>query len=121
MNTTAGDLTCKCVLVQYDLVAGISISAMIVPHGLSYASLNGGLPPVFGLYNGFVTLLIYSAFGSCRTLSVGPIAIIYALASSSLHLFHTFSQIALSAAVACLEHIAQMHCWPLGMDLPKAD
>ncbi|EIE20816.1 hypothetical protein COCSUDRAFT_57368 [Coccomyxa subellipsoidea C-169] len=54
----------------YDLVAGISISAMIVPHGLSYASLNGGLPPVFGLYNGFVTLLIYSAFGSCRTLSV---------------------------------------------------
>lgn len=74
--------------MQYDLVAGISISAMVVPHGLSYASLNGGLPPVFGLYNGFVTLLIYSAFGSCRTLSVGPIAIIYALVHIfRLHLF----------------------------------
>lgn len=78
--------------MQYDLVAGISISAMIVPHGLSYASLNGGLPPVFGLYNGFVTLLIYSAFGSCRTLSVGPIAIIYALVRSFHHHLFVFWQ-----------------------------
>ena len=67
--------------MQKDVVAGLSIAAMIVPHGLSYAKQNGGLPPVFGLYNAFICVLIYSAFGTCRTLSVGPIAIIYALVS----------------------------------------
>lgn len=67
--------------VQHDVVAGISIAAMMVPHGLSYAKQNGGLPPVYGLYNGFVCVLIYFAFGTCRTLSVGPIAIIYGIVS----------------------------------------
>lgn len=53
----------------------------MVPHGLSYAKQNGGLPAQYGLYNAFVCVLIYCAFGSCRTLSVGPIAILYALVS----------------------------------------
>lgn len=58
--------------LQYDVVAGISIAFMVIPQGISYATA-GGLPSVYGLYNAFVPVIIYSAFGSSRQISIGPV------------------------------------------------
>jgi MFS superfamily sulfate permease-like transporter len=38
---------------QWDLIAGLSVGAMMVPSGLSYAAI-AGLPAVMGLYGAFV-------------------------------------------------------------------
>lgn len=51
------------VMVQTDLIAGISVGAMVVPQGMSYAKL-AGLPNVYGLYGAFVPVMIYAALGS---------------------------------------------------------
>ena len=48
---------------QVDIVAGISVGAMVVPQSMSYAKL-AGLPNVYGLYGAFVPVLIYAALGS---------------------------------------------------------
>lgn len=53
--------------MQPDLLAGISVAALVVPQGMSYAKL-AGLPPVFGLYGAFVPVLVYSALGSSKHL-----------------------------------------------------
>ncbi len=50
-------------LLQTDVIAGISVGAMVVPQGMSYAKL-AGLPNVYGLYGAFVPVLIYAALGS---------------------------------------------------------
>lgn len=50
-------------LLQVDVIAGISVGAMVVPQGMSYAKL-AGLPNVYGLYGAFVPVLIYAALGS---------------------------------------------------------
>lgn len=53
--------------MQNDIVAGLSVGAMVIPQGMSYAKL-AGLPYVFGLYGAFVPCLIYALLGSSRQL-----------------------------------------------------
>ena len=49
--------------IQVDLIAGISVGAMVVPQGMSYAKL-AGLPNEYGLYGAFAPVMIYAVFGS---------------------------------------------------------
>lgn len=69
--------------VQWDLAAGISVAAMVVPQGMSYANL-AGLPSVYGLYGAFVPPLIYSLFGTSKQLAVGPVAVTSTLLGNGL-------------------------------------
>ncbi|DBA70951.1 TPA: hypothetical protein ACH3X2_011394 [Trebouxia sp. C0005] len=66
-----------------DLIAGISVGAMVVPQGMSYAKL-AGLPNVYGLYGAFVPVMIYAALGSSPQLAVGPVAVTSLLLGSGL-------------------------------------
>ena len=54
-------------VLQADILAGTSVAALVVPQGMSYASL-AGLPSVYGLYGAFVPVLCYAALGSSRHL-----------------------------------------------------
>ena len=54
-----------------DLVAGLVLTALLVPQGMAYAEL-AGLPPVAGLYATVVPLLAYGLFGPSRILVLGP-------------------------------------------------
>ncbi len=72
---------------RQDILAGITVSVIIIPQGMAYALL-AGLPPIFGLYGGLVPLIIYGIFGTSGQLSIGPVAI------SSLLVFAGVSQIA---------------------------
>lgn len=67
----------------YDLLAGASVAALVVPQGMSYARL-AGLPQEFGLYGAFVPVMIYAALGSSKHLAVGPVAVTSLIIGSAL-------------------------------------
>ena len=54
-----------------DVVAGLVLSALLVPQGMAYAEL-AGLPPVTGLYTSILCLIGYAVFGPSRVLVLGP-------------------------------------------------
>src|SRR5436305_13339392 len=54
-----------------DLVAGLVLTAMLVPVGIAYA-LASGVPGIYGLYATIVPLLAYAVFGPSRILVLGP-------------------------------------------------
>lgn len=66
-----------------DLIAGLTVSALLVPQGLAYALL-AGLPPQVGLYASIVPVLVYAAFGTSRQLALGPVAIVSLMTASAL-------------------------------------
>ena len=57
--------------LRHDLVAGLILTALLVPQGMAYAEL-AGLPPVVGLYATMVPLLAYTLLGPSRILVLGP-------------------------------------------------
>lgn len=67
-----------------DIIAGLSVGVMLIPQGMAY-SMVAGLDPIYGLYSGFIPLIIYSLLGTSRQLGVGPVAIISLLTNSALH------------------------------------
>jgi high affinity sulfate transporter 1 len=54
-----------------DLVAGLVLTALLVPQGMAYAEL-AGLPPITGLYTSILCLVGYAIFGPSRVLVLGP-------------------------------------------------
>src|SRR3954451_21434459 len=54
-----------------DLLAGLVLTALLVPQGMAYAEL-ANLPPITGLYTTMLCLLGYAAFGPSRVLVLGP-------------------------------------------------
>lgn len=64
-----------------DIVAGITVWAVLVPEALAYATI-AGVSPVVGLYAAPGALLLYAMFGSSRHLVVGPMSATAALSAS---------------------------------------
>src|SRR5215204_6277254 len=54
-----------------DIVAGLVLTALLVPQGMAYAEL-AGLPQITGLYTSILCLLGYAVFGPSRILVLGP-------------------------------------------------
>ncbi len=54
-----------------DIVAGVVLSALLVPAGMGYATASG-LPAIAGLYATIFPLLAYAVFGPSRILVLGP-------------------------------------------------
>ena len=57
--------------LRHDLVAGLVLTALLVPQGMAYAEL-AGLPPITGLYTTILCLIGYAVFGPSRVLVLGP-------------------------------------------------
>ncbi|KAI7843851.1 hypothetical protein COHA_002402 [Chlorella ohadii] len=70
----------------WDVAAGMSTAAMVIPQGMSYANL-AGLPYAFGLYGAFVPCIVYAFLGSSRQLVVGPVAVTSILLANGLQDF----------------------------------
>lgn len=60
-------------LFRFDVLAGLTITSLAIPQGISYAKL-ADIPPIIGLYSSFVPPLIYSVFGDSKHLAVGTVA-----------------------------------------------
>jgi high affinity sulfate transporter 1 len=54
-----------------DVVAGIVLTALLVPAGMGYAEASG-LPAIYGLYATMVPLVVYALVGPSRILVLGP-------------------------------------------------
>src|SRR4051794_38649818 len=57
--------------LRSDLVAGVVLTAILVPQGMAYAEL-AGLPAVTGLYTTMACLVGYALMGPSRVLVLGP-------------------------------------------------
>lgn len=57
-----------------DLVAGITVGAVVVPQGMAYAKL-AQLPVEYGLYSSFMGVLIYWFFATSKDITIGPVAV----------------------------------------------
>ncbi|MBU0537710.1 MAG: sodium-independent anion transporter, partial [Gammaproteobacteria bacterium] len=66
-----------------DLLAAVIVTIMLIPQSLAYALL-AGLPPEMGLYASMLPLIAYAIFGTSRTLSVGPVAVVSLMTASAI-------------------------------------
>lgn len=85
-----------------DLVAGLSVWALLVPQGIAYASV-AGVPAQFGLYAALGAVVGYAVFGTSRQLITGPSATVAAVSASVVALLATAGSddwITYSAALA---------------------
>ncbi|KAF3058239.1 Sulfate permease 2 [Daldinia childiae] len=57
-----------------DLIAGITVGAVVVPQGMAYAIL-AELEPQYGLYSSFMGVLIYWFFATSKDITIGPVAV----------------------------------------------
>ena len=87
-----------------DIVAGLTVCAILVPEGMAYAQL-AGMPPETAFYAAPIALLAYAVLGSSRQLVVAvssAIAIMSAATISSLAAAGSVEYAALTAALAIL-------------------
>ncbi|WEW58275.1 hypothetical protein PRK78_003743 [Emydomyces testavorans] len=61
-----------------DLVAGITVGAVVVPQGMAYAKL-ADLPVEYGLYSSFMGVLVYWLFATSKDITIGPVAVVSTL------------------------------------------
>lgn len=61
-----------------DLVAGITVGAVVVPQSMAYAKL-ASLPVEFGLYSSFMGVLVYWLFATSKDITIGPVAVMSTL------------------------------------------
>ncbi|MFJ1456506.1 SulP family inorganic anion transporter [Nocardia sp. N2S4-5] len=67
--------------LRSDVLAGLTVWAVLVPEALAYASI-AGVPPVTGLYAAVPALILYALAGSSRHLVVGPMSATAALSAA---------------------------------------
>ena len=84
-----------------DLIAGVTVAALIVPKNLGYAGI-AGIPLQNGLYAAAAGAILYAVFGTCRQISMGPSSGLAAVAASAVAAAGLTSQGDVAAFVAGL-------------------
>ncbi len=64
-----------------DLLAALTVWALLVPEALAYASI-AAIPPQYGLYCALAALLAYAIFDGSRHLIVGPTSTVAIVSAS---------------------------------------
>jgi high affinity sulfate transporter 1 len=57
--------------LRADLIAGLTIWAVMVPEAMAYAGI-ARVPPIIGLYTVPIPLFLYALLGTSRTMVIGP-------------------------------------------------
>jgi SulP family sulfate permease len=83
-------------LFASDMLAAVIVTIMLIPQSLAYALL-AGLPVEMGLYASILPLIAYGLFGSSRSLSVGPVAVVSLMTASAA------GQVAAAGSVGYIE------------------
>jgi SulP family sulfate permease len=93
-----------------DLLAGVTVSAYLVPQVMAYAEV-AGLPAITGLWAAVGPLVVYAILGSSRQLSVGPesstalmtaVAVTALVPSGQQRYAETAAALALAVGLVCL-------------------
>jgi high affinity sulfate transporter 1 len=70
---------------RFDVIAGLTAAAVVLPKAMAYATV-AGLPVAVGLYTAFVPMALYALLGSSRVLSVSSTTTLAILAGTQLGL-----------------------------------
>ena len=97
-----------------DLVAAAIVTIMLVPQSLAYALL-AGLPAEVGLYASMLPLVAYAIFGTSRTLSVGPVAVVSLMTAAALGKLGLAGIVEYAAAAATLAALSGAMLLALGV------
>jgi SulP family sulfate permease len=87
-----------------DIIAGLTVWALLVPEAMAYATL-AGVPPEAGLYAALPPLVLYAVFSTSRQVTVGPssaVAVMVAATVAPLAGGDGERYVALAAAMAVL-------------------
>ncbi len=57
--------------LRTDIIAGLTVWAVMVPESMAYAGI-AGVPPLVGLYTVPIPLIVYAIFGTSHTMVIGP-------------------------------------------------
>lgn len=71
--------------LRFDVVAGLTAAAVVLPKAMAYATV-AGLPVAVGLYTAFIPMAVYALLGSSRVLSVSSTTTLAILAGTQLGL-----------------------------------
>jgi SulP family sulfate permease len=96
--------------LRLDIIAGLTVCAILVPEGMAYAGL-AGVPPEAAFYAAPIGLLAYAVLGSSRQLVVAvssAVAIMSAATISQLAPAGTAEYVTLTAALALLAGLLSM-------------
>ena len=69
--------------LRFDVVAGITTAAVIIPKAMAYATI-AGLPVEVGLYTAFIPMIIYAILGTSRPLSFSTTSTIAILTAADI-------------------------------------
>ncbi len=83
--TDTGPSSSAAATLRFDVVAGLTAAAVVLPKAMAYATV-AGLPVAVGLYTAFVPMLVYALLGSSRVLSVSSTTTLAILAGTQLGL-----------------------------------
>jgi SulP family sulfate permease len=97
-----------------DSLAAVIVTIMLIPQSLAYALL-AGLPPEMGLYASILPLLAYALFGSSRTLSVGPVAVVSLMTATAVGKVAAVGSIGYASAAIAMALLSG--CMLIGMGL----
>lgn len=70
-------------ILKRDIIAGLSVSFILIPQSMAYAQL-AGLPIEVGLYTAFIPVIIAALFGSSPQMSTGPVTIVSLMTATAL-------------------------------------
>jgi SulP family sulfate permease len=90
--------------LRLDLIAGLTVVALLVPEGMAYAQI-AGMPPESAFYAAPIGLLAYAVLGTSRQLVVAVSSTIAVLSASTIGLIAPAGSaefVALTAALAIL-------------------
>jgi sulfate permease, SulP family len=90
--------------LRIDLIAGLTVVALLVPEGMAYAQI-AGMPPESAFYAAPIGLLAYAVLGTSRQLVVAVSSTIAVLSASTIGLIAPAGSaefVALTAALAIL-------------------
>src|SRR5512138_1034669 len=83
--TTAASIPSESQALRFDVVAGLTAAAVVLPKAMAYATV-AGLPVAVGLYTAFLPMIVYALLGSSRVLSVSSTTTLAILAGTQLGL-----------------------------------
>ena len=101
--------------LRADVLAGVTVTAYLVPQCLAYSGL-AGVAPVTGLWVAVIAMILYAFIGTSRLLSVGPesaVAIMVAAAVAPLAAGDPARYLALSAGLAIMVGVLCIGAWAL--------
>jgi high affinity sulfate transporter 1 len=90
--------------LRQDLIAGLTVWAVMVPEAMAYAGI-AGVPPLMGLYTVPFPLFAYGLMGTSRTMIVGPdsaTALVSGVTVAAIASQGSTEYLALTSAIALL-------------------